>query len=63
MVEGNMGKFEVGSVYSNLEENSCLNACVLLRSESIVATPNLLLSLALLRDEQMLSVGELVDGR
>ena len=40
MVEGNMGKFEVRSVYSNPEENSCLNACVLLRSESIVATPD-----------------------
>ena len=51
MVEVNMGKFEVRSVYSNLEENSCLNACVLLRSGSIVATPNpFLLSLALLRD-------------
>ena len=32
MVEGNMGKFEVRSVYSNLEENSSLNACVFLRS-------------------------------
>ena len=32
MVEDNMGKFEVRSVYSNLEENSCLNAYVLLRS-------------------------------
>ena len=51
MVEGNMGKFEVRSVYSNPDENSCLNACVLLRSESIVATPDpFLLSLALLRD-------------
>ena len=40
MVEGNMGKFEVRSVYSNLEENSCLNTCVLLRSENIVATPD-----------------------
>ena len=38
MVEGNMGKFEVRSVYSNPKENSCLNACVLLRSESIIAT-------------------------
>ena len=38
MVEGNMGKFEVRSVYSNPEKNSCLNACVLLRSESIDAT-------------------------
>ena len=27
---------KVRSVYSNPEENSCLNACVLLRSESIV---------------------------
>ena len=26
--------------YSNPEENSCLNACVLLRSESIDATPD-----------------------
>ena len=41
MVEGNMGKFEVRSVYSNPEENSCLNTCVLLRSESIDATPDL----------------------
>ena len=40
MVEGNMGKFEVRSVYSNLAENSCLNACVLLRSENIEATPD-----------------------
>ena len=40
MVEGNMGKFEVRSVYSNPEENSCLNASVLLRSESIDATPD-----------------------
>ena len=32
MVESNMGNFEVRSVYSNPEENSCLNACVLLRS-------------------------------
>ena len=29
---------KVGSVYFNPEENSCLNACVLLRSESIDAT-------------------------
>ena len=50
MVEGNMGKFEVRSVDSNPEENSCLNTCVLLRHESIVATPNPLLSLALLRN-------------
>ena len=40
LVEGNMGKFTVRSVYSNSEENSYLNACVLLRSESITATPD-----------------------
>ena len=40
MVEGSMGKFEVRSVYSNPKQNSCLNACVLLRSENIDATPN-----------------------
>jgi hypothetical protein len=39
-----------------------LNICVLLRLESIVATYDPLLSLALLRDEQRLSLGELVDG-
>jgi hypothetical protein len=39
-----------------------LNACVLLSSENIVTTPNPLLSLALLRDEKGLSLGELVDG-
>ena len=38
--EGNMGKFTVRSVYSNSEENSYLNACVLLRSESIDTTPD-----------------------
>ena len=42
---------KVRLVYSNPEENFCLNACVLLRSENIVATPNPLLSLALLKDE------------
>jgi hypothetical protein len=56
-----MGKFEVRIVCFNLEENSCLNTCVLLRRESIVATPDPLLRLALLRDEQRLSLGELVD--
>jgi hypothetical protein len=61
MVEGNMGKVRI--VHSNLEESSCLNTCVLLRRESIVATPNPSLSLSLLRDEQRLSLGEFVDGR
>ena len=40
MVKGNMGKFKVRSVYSNLEENSCLNASVLLRSKNIDVTPD-----------------------
>jgi hypothetical protein len=62
MVEGNIGKFE-SQISFILEENFLLNACVLLRSESIVATLDPLLSLALLRDWQRLSLGELVDGR
>ena len=40
MVEGNMGKFESQIGLFQSEENSCLNACVLLRSESIDATPD-----------------------
>jgi hypothetical protein len=62
MVKG-MDKFEVRIVRSNLEESSCLNACVLLRRENIVATLDLSLSLSLLRDEQRVSLGEFVDGR
>ena len=46
---------------SNPEENSLLNAYALLRSNNIDATPNPLLSLALLRDEQRLSLGEFID--
>jgi hypothetical protein len=57
-----MGRFEVRMVCSNLEEKSCLNTYVLLRRESIVATPDPLLRLALLRDQQRVSMGELVDG-
>jgi hypothetical protein len=63
MVKGNMSKFEVRIVCSNLEESSYLNACVLLRHESIVATLDPSLSLSLLRDEQRVSLGEFVDGR
>ena len=44
------------------QENSCLNACVLLRSENIEETADSLLCLALLRDEQRLRLGEFVDG-
>ena len=46
----------------HLEENSLLSACVILRSENIAAAPDPLLSLALLRDKQRLSMGEFVDG-
>jgi hypothetical protein len=60
IVEGNMSKFIIRIVHSNLEENSCLNACILLRRESIVATPYPSLSLSLLRDEQKVSLGELL---
>jgi hypothetical protein len=63
MVEGNMSKFFNRIVHSNLEESSCLNAYVLVRRESIVATPDLSLSLSLLRYEQKISLGEFVDGR
>ena len=62
MVEGNMVSLKVRSVYSNPEENFLLNTYILLRRESIVATPDPLLRLALLRDEQMFSLGEFVDG-
>jgi hypothetical protein len=46
-----MGKFESRIVHSNLEKSSCLNTCVLLRRESIVAILNPSPSLSLLRDE------------
>jgi hypothetical protein len=53
---------KVGSIYSNPKEDSYLNGCVLLRSENTNATPDPLLSLALLRDKQRLSLGDFVDG-
>ena len=66
MVEGIWVSLKVRIVYSNLEENSFLNACVLLKScyniFKNLKTPDPLLSLALLRDEQRLSLGEFVDG-
>ena len=37
-------RLKVRIVYSNPKENSCLNACVLLRSESIEATPDPILA-------------------
>jgi hypothetical protein len=63
MVEGNMSKFFIRIIYSNPEENSCLNACVPVRRESIVITPDPSLSLSLLRDEQKVSLREFVNGR
>jgi hypothetical protein len=63
MVEGNMSEFFIRIVHSNPEESSCLNAWVLVRHESIIATLDPSLSLSLLRDKQKVSLGEFVDGR
>jgi hypothetical protein len=63
MVEGNMNEFLIRIFHSNPEESSRLNACVPVRCESIVATPDPSLSPSLLRDEQKVSSGEFVDGR
>jgi hypothetical protein len=60
MVKGNMGKFKVRIVCSNLKESSYLNACVLLRCESIIATLDPSLSLSLLKTSKL---GEFIDGR
>jgi hypothetical protein len=60
IVKGNMSGFKIRIVRSNSEESSRLNACVLLRHESIVATPHPSLSLSLLRDEQRVHLGELM---
>jgi hypothetical protein len=61
MVEGNMGKFE-SQISSFQSGGEFVNACVLLRHKSIDVTPDPLLSLALLRDEQRLSARELVNS-
>jgi hypothetical protein len=50
MVKGNMNKSKIRIVHSNVEKSSCLNACVPVRRESIVATPDPMLRFALLRD-------------
>jgi len=62
MVKDNMGESWDRILHSNLEESSCLNAYVLVRRESMVATPDPSLSLSLLRDEQKVSLGEFIDG-
>jgi hypothetical protein len=63
MVEGNMSEFFIRIVHSNPKESSCLNTCVPVRRESIVATSDPSLSLSLLKDEQKVSLGAFVDGR
>jgi hypothetical protein len=62
MVEGNMSELFIRIVHSNPEESSCLNTCVPVRRESIIATPDPSLSLSLLRDEQKVSLGEFFDS-
>jgi hypothetical protein len=63
MVKGNMGSLKVRSVYSNLEENFYLNACVLLRHKSI---KQLLIQLftefSFAKGLANVKLGELVDG-
>jgi hypothetical protein len=63
MVKGNMGSLKVRSVYSNLEENFYLNACVLLRRKSI---KQLLIQLftefSFAKGLANIKLGELVDG-
>ena len=54
---------KVRSVYSNSEENSCLNASVLLRSESIEATPDPIFDeFNFAKELAKVKLGELVDG-
>ena len=57
-----MCQFEVRSVYSNLEENSCLNACVLLMSESIDATLDSFTEFSFAKRLAKVKLGELIDG-
>ena len=49
-------------VYSNPEENSCLNACVLLRSESIDATHDPFTKFSFAKGLAKVKLGEFVDG-
>ena len=54
---------KVGSVYSNPKKNSCLNACVLLRSESIEATLDpIFAKFNFAKGLAKVKLGELVDG-
>ena len=45
------------SVCSNPEENSCLNACVLLRSENIDATPDLFAKFSIAQGRAKVKLG------
>jgi hypothetical protein len=56
MVEVIWVSLKVRIVHSNMEESSCLNTCVPVRRESIVATPDPSLSPSLLRDEQKVRI-------
>ena len=53
---------KVRSVYSNPKENSCLNACVLLRSESIDATPHPFAKFSFAKGLAKGKLGGIVDG-
>ena len=48
-------------VCSNLEENSCLNACVLLRSENIDATLDPFAEFSIAYGRAKVKLGEFVD--
>ena len=53
---------KVRLLYSNPEENSCLNACVLLRSEIIDATPDPFTDFSFAKGLAKVKLGEFVDG-
>ena len=48
---------KVRSVYSNLEEIFCLNACVLLRSENIDAAPDPFAKFSFAQGQAMVELG------
>ena len=53
---------KVRSVYSNPEENFCLNTGVLLRSESIDTTPDPFTEFSFAKGLAKVKLGEFVDG-
>ena len=52
---------KVRLVHSNLEENSCLNTCVLLRSESIDATLDPFTEFSFAKRLAKVKLGEFID--